>query len=120
MRDSDDLRLRDLIRWLTTPAQSGVYLSTVDLERIGRELGVRIAPMGRAAAVEQLFRTAALDDTVDDLFTALSEEIAAHRERYIACNSAALQPWIDRTAESLQTIDQLQQTWRNREDLQEE
>lgn len=120
MLDPNDMRLRDLVGWLTTPARSGVYLSTSDLERVGRDLGIRVMPMSRAAAVEQLFRTAALDDAVDELFAALRAEINSHRERYLDCDSLALQPWIDRAGEAAHTIDLLQEAWRNREIQPEE
>ena len=110
--DPHDMRLRDLIRWLTTPARCGLYMSISDFGRIGRELGFRISPMSRYAAAEQLFRTAALDDRVDDLFAALRREFEAHLRSYRQIGSPTSQPWIERAEQALVTWDEIWTVWR--------
>jgi hypothetical protein len=112
MLDPHDMRLRDLIRWLTTPARCGLYISISDFGRIGRELGIRIAPMSRYAAAEQLFRTAALDDQVDDLFDALRREFESHIHSYGEIGSPTAEPWIERATAALANWDEIWAVWR--------
>lgn len=112
MLDPHDMRLRDLLRWLTTPAKCGLYLSISDFARIGRELGIRIAPMSRYAAAEQLFRTAALDEQVDDLFATIRREFEAHLQSYRDVGSPTIEPWIERATAALTTWDQIWAVWR--------
>ena len=115
MLDPNDMRLRDLINWLITPARCGIYLSTADLARIGASLGIRIAPMSRYAGVEQLFRSAAIDDTVDDLFAAFQTEFESHIATYDSCNSPALIPWISRSTAALDTWGDVHNVWREQD-----
>ena len=112
MLNPHDMRLRDLIRWLTTPAKCGLYMSISDFGRIGRELGFRVAPMSRYAAAEQLFRTAALDDQVDDLFAAVRHEFESHIRAYREVGSPTTEPWIERAEQALTTWDQIWAVWR--------
>lgn len=111
MLDPNDLSLRQLIGWLTTPARCGVYLSVADIARIGAPLSVSIAPISRRAAVEQLIRTAAIDERVPELFTALLAEFEAQRDAYLACDSPHLEPWATRAAEGRTTIQALAESW---------
>jgi putative dimethyl sulfoxide reductase chaperone len=107
--DSQEPGLRDIARWLTTPAHSGVYLSLRDLERIGHRVGVAGLPRNRRFAIEQLFRSAAVDDNLDDLLRVLRSEISAHVDAYRDCDHETLQPWIDRALLSLNRLDEMQQ-----------
>jgi hypothetical protein len=100
------------VRWLTTPAQCGVFLSIADLVRVGEGIGIRIMPMSRSAAVEQLFRTAALDDNVDNLFEVLIREIEAHRTSYTEIDSRVMQPWIEHADATVMKLRKLQGIWR--------
>ena len=111
MLDQNDLSLRQLVGWLTTPARCGVYLSVADIARIGAPLSVSIAPISRRAAVEQLFRAAAIDERVPELFAALADEFAAQRDAYLACDSPHLEPWVARSAEGRATIQALAESW---------
>ena len=85
--------LRDIARWLTTPAACGLYLSARDLERIGLRAGVRGLPRSRRQAVEQLFRTAALDDRVGDLLETLMHEVGEHIASYEESAHPAMDAW---------------------------
>lgn len=85
--------LRDIARWLTTPAACGLFLSARDLERVGRRAGVEGLPRSRRQAVEHLFRTAALDDRVDILIDLLIDEAGFHMDSYAECGMSTLGPW---------------------------
>jgi hypothetical protein len=110
--ESDERSLRDVAAWLTTPAACGLFLSAFDLKRIGQAAGIGVTPLNRRFAVEQLFRSAAINDAPDPLFTALLAEVTAHREAYAACDSAHLQPWIELAGETLTALAEMRETWR--------
>jgi hypothetical protein len=112
MLDPGDLSLRQLLSWLTTPAQCGVYLSVADLARIGAGLGVTVGPLSRRMALEQLIRGAAIDERVPELLAALAAEFEAQRDAYLACGNAALDVWVERAAQGQATILALGETWR--------
>ena len=108
---SDERSLRDIAAWLTTPASCGVFLSAFDLKRIGQLIGIGVTPLNRRFAVEQLFRSAAIEATPDPLFAALIAEVEAQRAAYERCDSAHLQPWIDLAGVTLTTLEEMQETW---------
>jgi hypothetical protein len=108
----DDRSLRDIAAWLTTPASCGVFLSAFDLKRVSQSIGIGVTPLNRRFAVEQLFRSAAIDDNPGPLFAALIAEVAAHQEAYERCDSPHLQPWIDLTRVTMTTLSKMQETWR--------
>jgi hypothetical protein len=109
--DPNDLSLRQLLGWLTTPARCGVYLSVADLARVGAGLGVTVAPLSRRVALEQLLRGAALDERVPELLSALAAEFETQRAAYLACGSPALDGWAKRAAQGQVTIQALAETW---------
>jgi hypothetical protein len=92
--------LRDVSRWLTTPAQCGVYFSMRDLEQIGRTVGITGLPRNRRFAVEQLFRSAAVDGVVEDMLISLEHAVSVHISSYRSCDSPALENWIARAKET--------------------
>ncbi|MEZ4521742.1 MAG: hypothetical protein R3A46_08910 [Thermomicrobiales bacterium] len=96
-----EMGTRRLVRWLTTPALSGFFLSPADMQRIGASLGVPVTPFGRANGLEQLLRGAAIDDRLGDALSALRQEMAAHLARYQALDLPALDSWIDRATATL-------------------
>jgi hypothetical protein len=100
----DPAGLRDIARWLTTPAQSGVYLSAVDLQRVGDRAGFGRLPLNRRFAVEQLFRSAAIDGRLPELFDALQVELLSHRQGYIDCDASWLMNWTSAVDESLERL----------------
>lgn len=102
-----ELGLRDIARWLTTPSQSGVYFSLDDLDRIGNQVGIQGLPRNRRFAVEQLFRSSALDDRLEDLLDVLDGELAVHIERYRECDHEALAPWIALAGSALLRVDEM-------------
>lgn len=108
----DERSLRDIAAWLTTPASCGVFLSAFDLKRISQSIGIGVTPLNRRFAVEQLFRSAAIDNTPGPLFAALMAEVSAHREAYEECDSPHLQPWIDLAGATLNTLEEMRETWR--------
>lgn len=91
-----EMSARQLVRWLTTPARSGFFLSPADLARLGRGIGVSVAPYGRSNGLEQLLRGAALDDRLGEALALLQAEMSDHLERYKSLDLAALEPWIER------------------------
>lgn len=109
---SDERSLRDIAAWLTIPASCGVFLSASDLKRVGQSIGIGVTPLNRRFAVEQLFRSAAIEATPDPLFAALITEVAAQRAAYERCDSAHLQRWIDLAGMTLITLEEMQETWR--------
>lgn len=111
-QDSTDERsLRDIAAWLTTPSSCGVFLSAADLRRIGQRVGIGVTPLNRRFAVEQLFRSAAIEDSADPLVTAFIEEILNHTAAYEACNSVHLDPWIDRCHDTVTTLQGMREEW---------
>jgi hypothetical protein len=99
--------LRDIARWLTTPSQSGVYLSAVDLQRVGDRAGLGRLPQNRRFAVEQLFRSAAIDGRLQELFYALHTELRSHRKAYVDCDSASLVEWVLAVDASLERLNDM-------------
>ena len=108
----DERSLRDIAAWLTTPASCGVFLSAFDLKRVSQSIGIGVTPLNRRFAVEQLFRSAAIEATPDPLFAALIAEVAAQQAAYARCDSAHLQLWIDLASMTLTTLEEMQETWR--------
>ncbi|HEY7062304.1 MAG TPA: hypothetical protein VII06_12565 [Chloroflexota bacterium] len=52
---SEDVRLRDVIRRLLTPAGAGIFLSRDDLSRLGAALGFALPALDRRIMLEHLF-----------------------------------------------------------------
>ena len=93
-----EMSTRQLVRWLSTPAQSGFLLTAADLERIGEGIGLRVAPYGRSAGIEQLLRGAALDDRLDEVLALIGTEMAEQLEEYRALDVPEMGPWVERAA----------------------
>lgn len=108
-RNGDDVGLRDVARWLTTPAACGVYLSVRDLQRVGAGVGIEGVPSSRRLAVEHLFRVAALDENVAGVIDALVVEISEHIASYDACDSPSLDRWVSMASASLDRLAEMRQ-----------
>jgi hypothetical protein len=103
--------LKDVVRWLTTPAACGVFLSARDLERIGREMEIAGLPANRRFAVEQLFRAASIDGRVGPLFGLLIAEVDAHVRSYQECDSPVLDDWISRAEHASRRLADMRSAW---------
>lgn len=99
--------LREIVRHLTVPAQSGVYLSLRDLEQVGQAAGLAIFAHSRRMAIEQLFRAAALDDRLEALFAALISEVEAQREAYQRTAPELLASWDARAGRTVELLQRL-------------
>ncbi len=91
----NDMSARQLLRWLTTPAQSGFYLSSEDMARIGRTIGVTVSPFSRSGALEQLLRGAALDGSLRQLLGELREEMQRQLASYERLDAREIAGWIE-------------------------
>lgn len=92
----NDMSARELTRWLTTPAQSGFYLSAEDMARVGLAIGVGISPFSRSMALEQLLRGAALDGRLDAALAGLRQAMASQLARYEQLGIPEIEHWIER------------------------
>jgi hypothetical protein len=103
----DDVRLRDVIRHLLTPARAGIYLGRDDLARLGATLGFPLPALDRRIMLEHLFVAAGPAGLVPRLLDLLREEtdawIAAYAdwERQYPHTAPIWQEWRAR-AEALQ------------------
>lgn len=86
---------RQIVRWLTTPARSGFFLSAEDMARLGRTIGVQVSPFSRSSALEQLLRGAALDGSLPQLLAALREEMQRQLASYEQLDAQQLGGWIE-------------------------
>jgi hypothetical protein len=93
---------RQIVRWLTTPAKSGFFLSPSDIERLGATIGFRVTPYGRANGLEQFLRGAALDDQLAAALVLLQVEMAAQIARYRQLELPELESWVARAENTLQ------------------
>lgn len=69
-----DESLREITRWLATPALSGWALSKHTLRRLARSFGVSVGIVERDRMLEQVFEASALDNRTGELLDALLEE----------------------------------------------
>jgi len=98
--------LRELARWLCTPAQSGLFLSTPVLERIGRDVGVPRGFGSRPRLLTNLLRSGARFGQAASVVGALQEIVERHRSRLaepplrIGALRAATEPWAARLGET--------------------
>jgi hypothetical protein len=106
-----EMSVREIVRWLATPAASGFYLSADDLARIGRGSGIAVAPFSRTGAIEQLLRGSALDGRLDDMLAALRQEMQAQLEGYRAQQIPELDGWIERGEATLEAWSAIEQAF---------
>ena len=74
---ADDVRLRDVIRRLLTPARAGLFLGRDDLARLGAALGFPLPALDRRIMLEHLFVAAAPAGLLPRLLDLLREEVDA-------------------------------------------
>jgi TorA maturation chaperone TorD len=80
-----DDSLREMARWLCTPAWSGWFLSKSRLRQLAAAFGVALGIVEREQMLEQVFEASALDGRTGELLDAL---LAEHQHW-----TAALQEW---------------------------
>ena len=83
--EPEDDSLREVARWLSTPALSGWFLSRHALRQLARPFGVAIGFADRDRMLEQVFEATALDNRTGELLDALLAEWQ--------CWQAALYTW---------------------------
>lgn len=99
--------LREIIRFLTVPALSGVYLTVPDLQRVGQAAGLQVFAHSRRMAIEQLFRAAALDNKVGELIEALISEVEAQRASYRRESLDVLEDWGSRAGRTVELLQRM-------------
>jgi putative dimethyl sulfoxide reductase chaperone len=72
--EPEDDSLREVARWLCTPALSGWFLSRHALRQLARPFGVAIGFVDREGMLEQVFEASALDHRTGELLDALLAE----------------------------------------------
>lgn len=105
----DELRLRDVIRFLLAPARCGLFLSRARLGQMALALGTRLPFGSRFEVCEWLFVSAGQNERTTQLLQQFAQEAAEWASAYRAWSSAypAWQPvgaqWLARV-EAMQTI----------------
>jgi hypothetical protein len=101
----EELRLADIVEWLTVPRAAGWFLSGPDLARLAGQLALPAPPgPGRRDALATLLHSAGADGRVDALLTRLDREAGAAQSAYgaLAERWPAWEPiglaWAERTA----------------------
>lgn len=112
------IRLRDIVRFLLTPARSGMFLSRARLGQLAKELGMRLPFGSRFEVAEWLFACAARAGEGQQLSTLLqklpveaNEWAAAYRGwalRYPAWQPAAAR-WLERIAQTRDMLREMEQ-----------
>jgi TorA maturation chaperone TorD len=97
--EPEDESLREITRWLSTPALSGWALSKHILRRLAKSFGVPVGMVERDRMLEQVFEASALDKRTGELLDALVEEWRCwHRaleiwQRELGDWAYTLDPW---------------------------
>lgn len=109
----EDSGLRELSRWLTTPAFSGWFLSKRALRRMAQPFGVGVGMVDRAQALEQVFEASGLDGRTSALLATFQEELAgwaaalaAWREQ-LGLWAELLAPWAARLNRTRALLDEM-------------
>lgn len=72
--EPEDEGLREIARWLATPAWSGWFLSKRALRRLAEPFAASLGMVDRGQMLEQVFEGSALDERTAELLDALLEE----------------------------------------------
>ena len=106
----DEVRLRDIVRFLLAPSRCGMFLSRSRLGMIARGLGLRLPFGSRFEVAEWLFSSAGQNDMVPALIAALGVEAdaaeacyAGWAERWPAWRPAAAY-WLECTKNTRRTL----------------
>jgi hypothetical protein len=111
----EEVRLRDVVRFLLAPARCGAFLSRGRLGHLGRDLGLALPFGSRESVAESLFSLAGLAGNVGGLIAALRSEIEAWAGAYGQWAAAypawapVAQTWLARTNRALAQLDQMAQ-----------
>jgi TorA maturation chaperone TorD len=89
MQADDEVRLRDIVRFLLAPARCGMFLSRSRLGMIARGLGLRLPFGSRFEVAEWLFSSAGQSDMLRALIAALGVEADAAE----ACYAGSAERW---------------------------
>lgn len=104
--------LRDIARYLLTPAYSGVFLSHDDIARLGTAYRLPRGFGSREQTLTNLLRTAADYDAVDDVFGAISTSVGAWAGFYSGLDTlpaAIRETWLVRLAHTQTQLHTLRQ-----------
>jgi TorA maturation chaperone TorD len=102
----DEVRLRDVVRFLLAPSGCGMFLSRARLGMIARGLGLRLPFGSRFEVAEWLFSSAGQNDQVRALIAALTAEVSEWEASYAgwAAQWPAWRPvaahWLQRLGET--------------------
>jgi TorA maturation chaperone TorD len=108
--EPEDDGLREITRWLSTPALSGWALSKHTLRRLAKSFGVSVGMVDRDRMLEQVFEASALDNRISELLDALLEEWQCWRlaqeswRRELCAWAYTLDPWETRLQHTHATL----------------
>ena len=110
MGADEEVRLRDIVRFLLAPARCGMFLSRARLGMIAKGLGLRLPFGSRFEVAEWLFSSAGQNELVPALIAALRVEVdaadacfAAWAELWPEWRPAALY-WLECVADTRRTL----------------
>ncbi|MCA9717368.1 MAG: molecular chaperone TorD family protein, partial [Myxococcales bacterium] len=104
--DDPELDLRDIARFLTTPARAGVFLGRGDIARVGRAFRLPRGFGGRALMMQHLLRAAARFDTLAELTAALVA-IVDESDAQLRSWGACADPWRARASATREALARL-------------
>ncbi len=81
-QSEDEVRLRDVVRFLLAPARCGVFLSRSRLGQLARKIGLRLPFGSRFEVAEMLFGAAGQSELIDRLLVALQTEVEVWATEY--------------------------------------
>jgi TorA maturation chaperone TorD len=111
---ADELRLRDVVRFLLVPARSGMFLSRARLGTLANALGMRLPFGSRMEVAEWLFAGVGQSSQVLLLLQALDAEAAQWDRSYRECAEEwplwqpIAVPWRSRIAETRRLLAELE------------
>jgi TorA maturation chaperone TorD len=112
---SDEVSLRDLVRFWLAPARCGLFLSRSRLGQMANRLGMRLPFGSRFDVAEMLFAWAGETGQIEGLIGALKDEVEGWQSDYRAWTRQHPEwrpfgdAWLMRTAEAARTLAEMQQ-----------
>jgi TorA maturation chaperone TorD len=113
-RADDEMRLRDVVRFLLVPARCGMFLSRSRLGMIARGLGMRLPFGSRFEVAEWLFSSAGQSDQVRALIAVLAAEVSEWEAHFAgwAMQWPAWQPaalyWLERVSDTRRKLGEME------------
>lgn len=107
---NSEVGTKDIVRYLLTPAYSGLYLSRDDIGRLARQRSLPRGFGGREQMLQNLIRSAANYDNVETVFWDLHNLVEAWVSAYSKMSyKAALKPfstlWLDRAGATVSILE---------------